>query len=144
VQTLREAVSDSVASPRFQTVVFGSYSAFATLLVISGVYALVSHAVAGRTHEIGVRVALGARTAEVVRHIVWIGASAAVAGVVTGIFVSLALGRFLASMLFEITPADPPTLIAAATALVLVAVAAAWLPARRAARVDPLVSLRAE
>src|SRR5262249_11750501 len=108
------------------------------------VYGVMSYNVTQRVHEIGVRMALGARPSDVTRMVVRNGALVALAGVAVGLGLTLPLSRLIRGMLFGVGAADPATYAVIASALILAAVLASWLPARRAARVDPMVALRAE
>jgi putative ABC transport system permease protein len=120
------------------------FAGMALLLAGVGLYGVVAGAVAQRTREIGVRVALGAQYVDVVRLVMRRGARLVALGLAIGVASSLALGRFVSSLLYEITPRDPLTLVGAATFLAVVALVAAFIPARRAARLDPMVALRTE
>jgi ABC-type antimicrobial peptide transport system permease subunit len=114
------------------------------LLAAVGLYGVMAYSVAQRTSEIGVRMALGAEKANVILLILREAAALVLVGVAVGVPLALALGRFVASLLFNLTPSDPATLLGAAAILAGAALAAAYLPARRAAGVDPMVALRWE
>ena len=144
VRTMDQVVSDRVAEPRFRTVLLGSFGALGLLLAIVGTYGILSFAVAQRSHEIGVRVALGAGRRDVLRLILGHGMLLAGLGIVAGVAGALALTRFLRSFLFDLTPTDPLTFVAVVALLAIAALAACYLPARRAMRVDPIVVLRHE
>ena len=144
VRTMDQNVAISVSAPRFQTSLLASFGALGLLLSIVGVYGVTSYAVVQRTHEIGVRMALGARPSDVMKLIVGEGVKLAAIGVGFGLAVSWGLTRFLQSLLFEVDPNDPATFFGASAVLLIVAVAACWIPARRAMRVDPMVALRHE
>jgi putative ABC transport system permease protein len=116
----------------------------ALALAVVGVFGVVSYTTAQRTAEIGVRVALGAQRADVLRLIVGQGMRPIVAGVLLGTAGALALTRLLNGVLYEITPGDPPTYVAMTLLMTVVALVACWLPARRAVRVDPVSALRQE
>ncbi len=121
-----------------------SFAAVAVVLAAVGVYGVLAFIVAQRTREIGVRLAMGAAPQDVVRLIVREGAVLALAGLIAGFAGALAAGRTLATMLFGVTPQDPATFAGVAIALTAAALAASYLPARRAARVDPMEALRNE
>jgi putative ABC transport system permease protein len=123
---------------------FSAFGAVALLLAITGVYGLLSYAVSQRTQEIGVRMALGAARRDVVRLIVGQGIRLAVLGIVFGLIAAFAVTRIIASLLFNITPTDAVSFIGASTFLVVTAIAASYVPTRRATAVDPLIALRAE
>ena len=144
VRTMDSVFSDSVASPRFQMVLLLVFAGIAVALAMIGVYGVVSYSVGQRTQEIGIRVALGARAAEVARMV--LGEALLLSGiaVVIGLAAAFALTRLLQTLLFEISPTDPATLAAVCVGVLAVAVLSAILPARRAMRVDPLVALRYE
>jgi predicted permease len=144
ITTLDRKVSDSVAEPRFQTSLIGSFGGVGLLLAIVGIHGVMSYAVVQQTHEIGVRMALGAHPSDVLRLVVGHGARLALIGIAAGLAVSWGLTRFLRSQLFEITPTDPATFIVVPILLMLVALAACYVPARRATHIDPLTALRHE
>jgi predicted permease len=144
LKTMDAVMSESVAEPRFETVLLGAFGGLGLLLAIVGVYGLISYATIQRTHEIGVRMALGAGRSDVLRMILGEGLILALIGIAIGVAGAFALTRFLRSFLFEIKPADPATFIGVAILLALVALAACYIPARRATRVDPMVALRYE
>jgi putative ABC transport system permease protein len=144
IESFPEALHASVAEPRFRTLLLGLFSAIALLLAAIGIFGVISFSVSRRTREIGVRMALGATPASI-RHLV-IGESAKLVlfGLAAGIPAALILTHFLSALLFGVTPTDPLTFISVALLLMLVALAAAYLPARRAIRIDPMVALRCE
>lgn len=116
----------------------------ALALAVTGLYGVVAYVAAQRRRELGVRVALGAQADDVRRLVIGRGLAPAALGLAAGLVAALALGQLLASQLYEVRPADPVTYAAVALALGTVAIAAAWGPARRAARADPVAALRAE
>ncbi len=144
IETVDQIIANSAAEPRFQTVLLGSFGALGLLLAVIGIYGVVSYSVIQRTHEIGVRMALGAQRGDVLGMVIREGMTLAGAGIAIGIGGALALTRFLRSLLFEIKPTDPATFVGVAVLLALVALAACYVPARRAMRVDPMVALRYE
>jgi putative ABC transport system permease protein len=135
---------DSIELPRFRASLMGGLAATALLLACVGLYGVIAYYVVQRTHEIGIRMALGATSRSVLRLIVGRAFRLVSVGVVAGTLGALALLRFLKSLLFRIEPFDKPTLAAVALLLILVAMLAAWVPARRAARIDPMEALREE
>jgi putative ABC transport system permease protein len=141
-RTMAELVSASVATPRFNTFVLVAFAAIALVLAIVGIYGVMSHAVTQRTREIGIRMALGAMPAQIFATILRQSLIVAGTGAVIGLLTAAGATRQLKSMLFELTPLDPWTFIAVAVMALAVAVLAAYQPAARASRVDPLVALR--
>ena len=142
VRTLNDVVSASVSQPRFRTTLLGVFAAIAIALAAIGVYGLLAHGVAQRVNEFGVRMALGASPAGVVRLVVRQGMALAVIGIGIGLLLAAVAVRAVHSVLFDVTPWDPIAWITAAATLFVVALVASWLPARRALRVDPVVALR--
>jgi putative ABC transport system permease protein len=139
-----DVFSNSIARPRFQMALLLVFASIAVLLATIGVYGVVSYSVSQRTQEIGIRVALGAGASDVSRLVLREGLLLGGIGVAVGMAAALASTRLLRSLLFEVTPTDPVTLGGVAFLLMIVALAATWLPARRAIRVDPMVALRYE
>ena len=144
LETMDEVVEKLVAPSRFKLMLLGSFAILALALGAVGLYGVISYAVTERTHEIGIRIALGAERNDVLRLVMRHGIKLTLAGVGLGIVGALALTRFLASLLYGVKPADPATFVAVSITLVVVALLASYLPARRAARVDPMVALRHE
>jgi len=144
LRTFDQYLARSIATPRFTAILLGTFAALALLLAGFGLYGVMAYSVAQRSREIGIRMALGARSADVrslvVRQAVWLGA----AGLVIGIAGALAVTRVLGSLLFGVSATDPLTFGGVSAALVTVLLLAAYLPARRATRVDPIVALRAD
>jgi putative ABC transport system permease protein len=137
-------LSKSVARPRFQSVLLASFAGLALLLAAIGIYGVMSYSVAQRAHEIGIRVALGARRDQVLRLVVGQGLWLALIGTIAGLAGALVLTRYLRSLLFDVSPTDPWTFIAVPAVLFVVALAASYFPARRVAGVDPIMALRYE
>ncbi|MEY2496283.1 MAG: hypothetical protein QOJ45_2775 [Verrucomicrobiota bacterium] len=144
VITIRGAVDDSLSVRRFALCVLGLFAAVALLLAVSGIYGVIGHAVTQRTHEIGIRMALGAARRDVFRLILGEGGKLALTGVAIGIIASYILTQFLRTLLYGITPTDPLTFAAVALLLLMTALLACYFPARRAANVDPIQALRSE
>jgi putative ABC transport system permease protein len=144
VETMSQRIGESVAPRRLNLVLFALFSGMALVLASVGLYGVVAYAASQRTREFGIRMALGARSADVLKLVLGQGLKLALAGVAIGVVASLALARFLASLLFHVEPADPLTIAAVAVLLTLVALAACWLPAHRATRVTPTMALRSE
>jgi putative ABC transport system permease protein len=141
---MRDLLSDSVAVPRFYLLLVAAFAALALTLAAIGVYGTVSYAVAQRTHEIGVRMALGAARGDVLSMVLRQGLALTLAGAALGLAGAWAATRVLASLLFRVRPDDAAALAGAAVLLIAVTLAAGYLPARRAARVDPIEALRHE
>jgi predicted permease len=144
VSTLEQQFSGFVAQPRFNMLLLGLFAGVAMVLAAVGIYGVISYGVNQRTHEIGVRISLGASAGDVLRHVVGQGVALAAAGVAIGLAGSLLLTRALSSLLFGVGSVHLPTFIAVALIVSLVAFAASYLPARRASNVDPMVALRSE
>ena len=144
IQTMQQSLSASVAEPRFQSFLLGAFGALGLLLAVVGIYGVISYSVKQRTHEIGIRMALGAEPAQVMRLILAHGLKLAVIGVVIGISAAVGLTRLMSSLLFGVSATDPATFAGVAVLLVIVALGACWMPARRAMRVDPMEALRYE
>jgi putative ABC transport system permease protein len=144
VQTMEEILRSRVVQQRFNTALLGFFALLALFLSSAGIYSVIAYAVSQRTHEIGVRMALGAQAADVLRMVLLQGMSLALIGVGIGLGASFALTRWLQELLFEVSATDPLTLASIAFLLIIVAFLACWIPARRATRVDPLSALRCE
>lgn len=142
LETLESVVSRASIPRRFAMLLLGSFAVIALILAIGGVYAMVAYAVNQRTHELAVRVALGARPVEVIRTVMARGLGAVAVGLGVGVVVAFGLGRVISSLLYGVSAHDPAIYVAAPMVLGLVAVASALLPALRASRVDPIVALR--
>jgi putative ABC transport system permease protein len=144
VRTMESLIGNSVARARFNTLLLAIFAVVALLLAGVGIYGVMAYSVAQRTHEIGVRMALGARAADVLRLIIKQGMRLATAGVAIGLACSLALTRLMKTLLFDVSATDPLTFIGIPLLLALAAMAACFIPARRAAKVDPMAALRYE
>jgi len=141
---LRSLVDDSLADRRLQARLLGAFSLLALVLAATGIYGVMAYSVSRRVQEIGIRIALGARLDDILMLVLRQGMGLTLAGLLIGLAGGLAVARLLSGLLFEIQPNDPPTFGAVTVLLALVALFACWWPARRAARVDPMVALRAE
>ncbi|MGC9994865.1 MAG: ABC transporter permease [Terriglobia bacterium] len=144
VRTMQEIISGSMSDASYQSLLLSSFALLALLLTAVGIYGVMAYAVSQRTHEIGIRMALGAHRGEILKLVLRGGAQVTVVGVVLGIAGALALTRFLANLLFGVQPHDPATFAAVAILLAAVALLACYIPARRATKVDPMVALRYE
>jgi putative ABC transport system permease protein len=144
ISTMDDVVTASVSTRRITLVLLGMFSALALILASIGIYGVISYTVAQRTHEIGIRMALGARRADVLQMVLAQGARIALAGVAIGIAAAFGLTRIMASLLFSVSAFDPITFAGVAILLTVVTLAACYIPARRAMRVDPMVALRYE
>lgn len=144
IRTMRSAMADTVAQPRFFTILLSIFGAVAVLLAALGLYGVVAYSVTRRTTEIGIRMALGARARDVVGMVVGRSAWPTAAGILAGTLGALLLSRWMSSMLYQVRPGDPATFAGAALLLAVVALVASWLPARRAARIEPTQALRAD
>jgi predicted permease len=144
IATLEEMVGRSVGSQRFLMVLVSIFAALAMVLALAGVYGVQSYSVARQTSEIGVRVAMGASKHQILRRVVVQAMRPALLGVVGGVVGAFALSRFLATLLFEVAPSDPVTYAGVAGVLLVAALLSAWLPATKAAKVDPVIAFRVE
>jgi putative ABC transport system permease protein len=144
IQTMEQLLARSIAEPRFRTLLLGLFASVALLLAASGIYGVMSYAVTQRTPEIGIRMALGASTADVLKLVVGHGMILTLIGVTLGLGAAFTLTRWLKSLLFGISATDPLTFTVIALLMMAVALVACWIPARRATRVDPMVALRYE
>lgn len=144
LRSLSEVISESVAEPRFRTWLLAAFALTGLSLTLIGIYGVIAYSVGRRTQEMGIRIALGAQSGNVLGLVLREGAALALAGAVFGVLGSYFLTKLLTKQLFQIKPGDPPTLIGAALLMVIVALVASYVPARRATKVDPMVALRHE
>jgi len=144
VRSLESQVEATRGSTRFLAALLATFAVVALVLASVGIYGVTSYGVSQRTHEIGIRLALGASGERVLREVVGRGVRLTLIGAVLGLIGAIAAARLAAAVLFGVTPADPTALTAAAALLALVSLAACYVPARRAARVDPVVALAEE
>jgi putative ABC transport system permease protein len=144
VTTMEQLLANSTALRRFQTWLFGLFAAVAFVIATVGIYGVISYAVSRRTHEIGIRMALGAQAGDVLRMLVSQGMRLALAGVALGLAAAMALTRVMKNLLFQVSATDPATFAFIALLMVVVALIASYIPARRSTKVDPIVALRHE
>jgi putative ABC transport system permease protein len=144
IVSMDERLSNSVANRRFQMLLFGIFAIVALVIAAVGIYGVISYAVSQRTNEIGIRMALGAQTRDVLRMVIWRGMKLALIGVALGLAAAVALTRVMENLLFEVSATDPATFGIIAILLVGVALIASYIPARRATMIDPLQALRHE
>jgi ABC-type antimicrobial peptide transport system permease subunit len=144
VASMADLLGDDLAEPRFSMILLTAFAAAAMLLAAVGIYGVLAFTVVQRTREIGIRMALGARRADVLRRIVRGGMLLAALGLGLGGIGAWGLTRFMRSLLFEIEPLDPPTLVGAAAVITAIALVACAIPALRATRVDPVIALSAD
>jgi ABC-type antimicrobial peptide transport system permease subunit len=141
---MNQVIAESVAQRRFTMGLLAIFAFSALGLAALGLYGVISYAVTQRTREIGLRMALGGRRLDVLGLVVGQGMKMAMVGALAGMLASLALTRLIKGLLYGVSASDPPTFIAVALLLTLVALVACWIPARRATKVDPMVALRCE
>jgi predicted permease len=144
VQTMDEIVADSLAARRFSMILLGVFAVLALVLSSIGIYGVISYLVGQRTHEIGIRMALGAQQGDVLKLVLGQGMRMALIGVGVGLAAAIGLTRLMSKMLFHVSATDPVTLIGVSVVLTAVALAACYIPARRAMRTDPIIALRYE
>jgi len=144
VITMDQRLSDSVAQRRYRTLLFGVFAAVALVIATVGIYGVISYAVSQRTHEIGIRMALGAQAGDVLRMVIGQGMRLTLIGVALGVAAALGLTRAIDSLLINVSATDPVTFVSVTLLLVFVALIACYIPARRATKVDPLIALRTE
>jgi ABC-type antimicrobial peptide transport system permease subunit len=143
-ETMNEVISNSLAARHLSMILLSLFSGIALILSCVGIYGVISYLVEDRTHEIGVRMALGAERADVLRLILGQGAAMATLGIGMGVFLTLGLARLISNQLYGVTPHDPLTFCSAGFALMIAVMTACYVPAKRAIKVDPLVALRYE
>jgi predicted permease len=144
LHTIEQLMNESVAAPRFRTTLVTVFAILGLVLAAIGIYGVMAYVVSERARELGVRVALGATTRDVMRMVLAEAFALAAAGVVLGVAGAVATTRLMASMLFGVTPTDPATFVSIAAVLMAIALAGSYVPARRAARIDPIATLRSE
>ena len=141
---MEQIVSDSLTQRRLTMLLLSAAAVIAVMLAASGIYGLLAYSVTQRSRELGIRMALGAQRSQVLALVIAQGMKLVLAGVAAGLLVALALARVIQSLLFGVRPTDPLTFAGVSLLLVVVALLACWMPARRAARLDPMAALRNE
>ena len=144
VRTIEQVIAGSLGRRRFHTSLFTAFGAVSLLLTVIGVYGVMAYSVAQRTRDMGIRMALGARRGDVLRHVVGQGAALTLTGLALGLAAAWSLSRLMSTLVFGVAPRDAATFAAVALLLAGVGLAASYLPARRASRVDPAVALHGE
>jgi putative ABC transport system permease protein len=144
LSTMEKLIAEASAPRRFNLLLFGVAAGVAVLLAGVGIYGMMAHLVAQRTHELGIRLALGAQRGDVLRLVILQGLQLAFAGLALGLAAALALTRLLNNLLFGVSATDPLTFAVIALLLVFVTLLACWIPAQRATKVDPMIALRSE
>jgi putative ABC transport system permease protein len=142
VFSMEDLMVVSLAQERFNMLLLGLFAALALTLAAVGIYGLMAYSVNQRTHEIGLRIAMGARSRDILHLVITDGAKLAFLGIAIGVLAALALTRMMATLLFDVKPTDPATFAVVAILLASVGLVACYIPARRATRVDPMVTLR--
>jgi ABC-type antimicrobial peptide transport system permease subunit len=144
IRTLNDVIASTTAPRRFNTLLLAIFAAVALTLAATGIYSVISYSVTQRTQEIGIRMALGAQSGDVIRLVIKQGMMLTLAGIAAGALGAIAAARVISGLLYGVTATDPPTFVAISLLLTMVALLACYLPARRAARVDPLGALKHE
>ena len=144
VKTMEHVVSESITQPRFNLFLLGLFSTVAMCLSAAGIYGVTAYSVTQRTHELGIRIALGAQVSDVLKMVLGQGMAVIGVGLIIGLAAAFALVRLLRSFLFGVGEKDPLTFVVITVGLLFVALLACYIPARRATKVDPLVALRSE
>jgi putative ABC transport system permease protein len=144
VKTMDRYLGAAVAQPRFSALLFGLFALLALSLAAVGLYGVMAYTVSQSTREVGIRMALGAQVGDVLKLVMRQGLALALAGIAAGLAGAFALTRLMSTLLFEVSATDPVTFVSISLLLVVVALLACWVPARRATRIDPLYALRRE